>query len=85
MLPLVKKDGLPEFAQEVMDELKFDFYCQYDEKDSIGKRYCRQDAIGTPYCITVDNDLLNDKCVTVPTQRRRRVGKECRSRWSPYH
>ena len=65
VLPLVKKDGLPEFAQEVMDELKFDFYCQYDEKDSIGKRYRRQDAIGTPFCITVDNDSLNDKCVTV--------------------
>ena len=65
VLPLVKKDGLPEFAQKIMDELKYDFYCQYDEKDSIGKRYRRQDAIGTPYCITVDHESLNDNCVTV--------------------
>jgi glycyl-tRNA synthetase len=65
VLPLVKKDGLPEFAQKVMNELKFDFNCQYDEKDSIGKRYRRQDAIGTPYCITVDHDSLVDNCVTV--------------------
>ena len=48
-----------------MDELKYDFYCQYDEKDSIGKRYRRQDAIGTPFCITVDHETLNDNCVTV--------------------
>ncbi len=65
VLPLVKKDGLPEFAQNVMDELKYDFNCQYDEKDSIGKRYRRQDALGTPYCITVDHDSLVDNCVTV--------------------
>lgn len=65
VLPLVKKDGLPEFAQKVMDELKYDFKCQYDEKDSIGKRYRRQDALGTPYCITVDHDSLVDNCVTV--------------------
>ena len=48
VLPLIKKDGLPEYAQKIMDDLKYDFYCQYDEKDSIGKRYRRQDAIGTP-------------------------------------
>ena len=48
-----------------MDDLKYDFYCQYDEKDSIGKRYRRQDAIGTPFCITVDHETLNDNCVTV--------------------
>ena len=65
VLPLVKKDGLPELAQEVMDLLKYDFNCQYEEKDSIGKRYRRQDAIGTPFCITVDHDSLNDRCVTV--------------------
>ena len=65
MLPLVKKDGLPEFAQKVMNELKYDFNCQYDEKDSIGKRYRRQDAIGTPFCITIDHESLNDNCVTV--------------------
>lgn len=65
ILPLVKKDGLPEAAQKIMNDLKYDFNCQYDEKDSIGKRYRRQDAIGTPYCITVDHDTLNDNCVTV--------------------
>ena len=48
-----------------MNELKYDFNCQYDEKDSIGKRYRRQDAIGTPFCITIDHDSLNDNCVTV--------------------
>lgn len=65
VLPLVKKDGLPEKAQEVVDTLKYDFAYQYDEKDSIGKRYRRQDAIGTPFCVTVDNETLNDNCVTV--------------------
>lgn len=65
VLPLVKKDGLPEKAEEIVNMLKFDFRCQYDEKDSIGKRYRRQDAIGTPYCITVDHDTLKDNCVTI--------------------
>jgi glycyl-tRNA synthetase len=65
VLPLVKKDGLPEKAREIMDSLKFDYPCQYDEKDSIGKRYRRQDAIGTPYCITIDHDTLVDNCVTI--------------------
>ena len=65
VLPLVKKDGLPEKAREIMDILKYDFNCQYDEKDSIGKRYRRQDAIGTPFCITIDHDTLNDNCVTI--------------------
>lgn len=65
VLPLVKKDGLPEKAREIVNNLKFHFNCQYDEKDSIGKRYRRQDAIGTPYCITVDHDTLNDNCVTL--------------------
>ncbi len=65
VMPLVKKDGLPEKAREMMNELKFDFNVQYDEKDSIGKRYRRQDAIGTPFCVTVDHDTLNDNCVTV--------------------
>ncbi len=65
VLPLVKKDGLPELAQKVMDDLKYDFNCQYEEKDSIGKRYRRQDAIGTPFCITVDHQSLEDGCVTV--------------------
>lgn len=65
VLPLTKKDGLPEKAREIMDELKFDFLCQYDEKDSIGKRYRRQDAIGTPYSVTVDHQTLEDNTVTI--------------------
>ena len=65
VLPLVKKDGLPEKAQEIMQELKFHFNCKYEEKDTIGKRYRRQDAIGTPYCITVDHDTLQDNTVTL--------------------
>ena len=65
VMPLVKKDGLPEKAREIIDQLKFHFNCQYDEKDSIGKRYRRQDAIGTPYCVTVDHDSLTDGKVTL--------------------
>lgn len=65
IMPLTKKDGLPEKAREILDDLKFNFNCQYDEKDSIGKRYRRQDAIGTPYCITVDHQSLEDNTVTI--------------------
>ncbi|MCQ2067448.1 MAG: His/Gly/Thr/Pro-type tRNA ligase C-terminal domain-containing protein, partial [Bacteroidaceae bacterium] len=65
ILPLVKKDGLPELAHKIQNDLKFHFNCQYDEKDSIGKRYRRQDAIGTPYCITVDHQSLEDGTVTL--------------------
>jgi glycyl-tRNA synthetase len=65
VLPLVKKDGLPELAREIMNDLQYDFNCQYDEKDSIGKRYRRQDAVGTPYCVTVDHETLNDGMVTL--------------------
>ena len=65
VMPLVKKDGLPEKAREIINNLKFHFNCQYDEKDSIGKRYRRQDAIGTPYCVTVDHDTLKDNTVTL--------------------
>lgn len=65
ILPLTKKDGLPEKAREILNRLKIDYNVQYDEKDSIGKRYRRQDAIGTPFCITVDYDSLNDNTVTV--------------------
>ncbi|MBP1630204.1 MAG: glyS [Bacteroidetes bacterium] len=65
VLPLVKKDGMPEKAREIMDMLKQDFMMQYDEKDAIGKRYRRQDAIGTPYCITVDTQTLEDNTVTI--------------------
>ncbi|SMO81055.1 glycine--tRNA ligase [Solitalea koreensis] len=65
IMPLTKKDGLPEKAREIMNKLKLDFNLQYDEKDSIGKRYRRQDAIGTPFCITVDYDSLQDNTVTI--------------------
>jgi len=65
VMPHVKKDGLPELAREILNTLKVDYNCQYDEKDSIGKRYRRQDAIGTPYCITVDHNSLDDRHVTL--------------------
>jgi len=65
ILPLVKKDGLPEKAQEIVEMLRFDFTTQYDEKDSIGKRYRRQDAIGTPFAITVDHETLENQTVTI--------------------
>lgn len=65
VFPLTKKDGLPEKAREIMDGLKFEHNCVYEEKDAIGKRYRRQDAIGTPYCITVDHQTLEDNTVTI--------------------
>ena len=65
VFPLVKKDGLPEVAQKIVDELKWDFNVDYDEKDAVGRRYRRQDAAGTPFCITVDHDTLEDNAVTV--------------------
>jgi glycyl-tRNA synthetase len=65
VLPLVAKDNLPEKAREIMDCLKSDFMCTYEEKDSIGRRYRRQDAVGTPYCITIDNQTIEDNTVTI--------------------
>ncbi|MGB0424522.1 MAG: glycine--tRNA ligase, partial [Flavobacteriales bacterium] len=65
VLPLLKKDGLPEKAREILRTLQVDFNCQYDEKDAIGRRYRRQDAIGTPYCITIDHETLEDGQVTI--------------------
>jgi glycyl-tRNA synthetase len=65
ILPLVKKDGLPEIAQQIVEDLKWDFNVDYDEKDAVGRRYRRQDANGTPFCITVDHDTLEDKTVTI--------------------
>ena len=65
ILPLVRKDGLPEKAREIMKNLKIEFNCQYEEKDSIGRRYRRQDAIGTPYCITIDHQTIRDNTVTI--------------------
>ncbi len=65
ILPLVKKDGLPEIARELMDECKGSFKCFYEEKDAIGKRYRRQDAIGTPFCVTIDHQTKEDQMVTI--------------------
>ena len=65
ILPLVRKDGLPEKAMDIFNQLRFDHNVIYEEKDSIGKRYRRQDAIGTPYCITIDHDTLEDNMVTL--------------------
>ena len=65
VLPLVKKDGLPELSKEILNHLKFDFEVTYDEKDAVGRRYRRQDAIGTPFCITVDHQSLEDRTVTI--------------------
>ena len=65
ILPLVKKDGLPEIARKIMNDLKFEFNVSYDEKDAIGRRYRRQDAVGTPICITVDHDTIKDNTVTI--------------------
>lgn len=82
ILPLVRKDGLPELARSILDDLKFHFNCQYDEKDSIGKRYRRQDAIGTPFCVTVDHQSLEDNTVTLRDrdsmeQQRIKIGDLC--------
>ncbi len=65
ILPLVKKDGLPEIARELMDDCKGAFKCFYEEKDAIGKRYRRQDAIGTPFCVTIDHQTKEDQMVTI--------------------
>ncbi|KIX20686.1 glycyl-tRNA synthetease [Flavobacterium sp. 316] len=65
ILPLIKRDGLPEVAKEIIEELKWDFNVSYDEKDAVGRRYRRQDALGTPFCITVDHQTLEDKTVTI--------------------
>ncbi|TPD65290.1 glycine--tRNA ligase [Flavobacterium microcysteis] len=65
VLPLIKRDGLPELAQEIIEDLKWDFNVAYDEKDAVGRRYRRQDALGTPFCITVDHQSLEDKTVTI--------------------
>ena len=61
----MKKDGLPELAQKVYEELRWDFQVSVDEKDAIGKRYRRQDALGTPVCLTIDHQSLEDHCVTL--------------------
>ena len=76
ILPLVKKDGLPEIAKKIVEDLKWDFNVAYDEKDAVGRRYRRQDANGTPFCITVDHDTLTDDTVTIrhrDTMKQQRV------------
>jgi glycyl-tRNA synthetase len=65
VLPLMKKDGLPEIARKIMDDCKASFRCFYEEKDTIGKRYRRMDAIGTPFCVTVDHQSKEDNTVTI--------------------
>ena len=65
VLPLLKKDGLPEIAHDIINHLKFDFNVTYDEKDAVGRRYRRQDANGTPFCITVDHQTKEDNTVTI--------------------
>lgn len=65
ILPLLKKDGLPEIARELMDSCRPHFKCFYEEKDTIGKRYRRQDAIGTPFCVTIDHQTKEDQTVTI--------------------
>lgn len=65
ILPLVKKDGLPEKAETIMNDLRFDFRCYYEDKDTIGRRYRRMDAIGTPFCVTIDHQTLQDDTVTL--------------------
>ena len=65
VLPLVKKDGLPEVARQIIEDLKWDFNVAYDEKDAVGRRYRRQDALGTPFCITLDHQTLEDQTVTI--------------------
>jgi len=65
VFPLVKKDGLPDIAHRIIDELKYHMQTSYDEKDAVGRRYRRQDAKGTPFCITIDYDTIQDQCVTI--------------------
>ncbi|PQB05650.1 glycine--tRNA ligase [Aureitalea marina] len=65
VLPLIKRDGLPEIAHQIIDMLKWDYQVQYDEKDAVGRRYRRQDAVGTPFCITVDHQTKDDQTVTL--------------------
>jgi glycyl-tRNA synthetase len=65
VLPLTKKDGLPEIAEKIIDECRASFRCFYEEKDSIGKRYRRMDALGTPFCVTVDHQTKEDNTVTI--------------------
>jgi glycyl-tRNA synthetase len=65
IFPLTKKDGLPEIAEKLYMDLRSKYICQYDMKQSIGKRYARMDEAGTPFCITIDHTTLEDQTVTL--------------------
>ena len=65
IFPLVNKEGMPEVAEKLYLDLRQHFTCEYDPKQSIGKRYARMDEIGTPFCVTIDGDTLKDQTVTV--------------------
>jgi glycyl-tRNA synthetase len=65
ILPLIKRDGLPEIARQIIEDLKWDYNVVYDEKDAVGRRYRRQDANGTPFCLTVDHQTKEDQTVTI--------------------
>jgi glycyl-tRNA synthetase len=77
IFPLVNKEGMPEVGEKIYLDLRNHFTCEYDPKQSIGKRYARMDEIGTPYCVTVDGQTLQDQTVTVrerDTMKQERVG-----------
>lgn len=65
VLPLIKRDGLPGIAKQIISDLKLDFNVAYDEKDAVGRRYRRQDSLGTPFCVTVDHQTIEDSTVTL--------------------
>jgi glycyl-tRNA synthetase len=84
IFPLVNKDGMPEVAEKLYLDLRKDYICQYDAKQSIGKRYARMDEAGTPFCITVDGDTLKDQSVTIrerDTARQDRVALDQVKAW----
>src|SRR5690606_3107583 len=79
VLPLIKRDGLPEIAHEIIEDLQWEHNVIYDEKDAVGRRYRRQDAAGTPFCITVDHQTLEDGTVTIryrDTMEQERISKD---------
>ena len=78
-MPLLKKDGLPEIAKELLNEFSSEVNLSYDEKDVIGRRYRRQDAVGTPYCITIDHQTLEDNTFTLrdrDSMEQKRINKD---------
>ena len=95
IFPLVNKDGMPEVAEKLYLDLRNQFTCEYDAKQSIGKRYARMDEIGTPFCVTIDGQTLQDRTVTVRDrdamgqvrvgldQLKGYLGRDC-SQWPPH-